>query len=129
VAINIVIHVQHTCQVSRVTLQGIKSRSHAQPHYSQANTKSTNWKISVKLIKLLKQNSFAQYGNSDLLSMCCNVVLSQLVTVSKKHIRSNKLNGVRTFNCEWSRHSCKKRHKKVSGAPAYNIKFDSKWCS
>ena len=26
----------HTCQV---TLQGIRSRSHAHPHYSQANTK------------------------------------------------------------------------------------------
>ena len=41
---------------------------------------STNWKISVNITKLTKQNWFAKYGNSK---------------------------GARTFNCEWCRQSCK----------------------
>ena len=69
----------------RVTLQGIKSHSHAHSHYSHANTKSTNWKISV-MIKLPKQNWFAEYGNSDPLEICFNVFLSHLLTL---HIRTN----------------------------------------
>ena len=76
------------------------------------------------IIKLPKQNWFAQYRNSDPFAICFNVVLSQLVTVSKiNQISSYKL------NCGWSKHSCKKQHKKVSGVVAYNTKFYSKWCS
>jgi hypothetical protein len=35
----------------------------------------TNWKISVKIIKLPKQNWIAHYGNSDPLVICFNVFL------------------------------------------------------
>ena len=64
----------------------LKVSNHALTHYCQANTKTTNWKISVNIIKLPKQNWFAKYGNSDPLAICINVFLSNLVTFSSVSI-------------------------------------------
>jgi len=74
--------------LSSLTLKAWESRLNASNHaltftliILTLTQKSTNWKISVNIIKLPKQNCLAKYGNS---------------------------NGVRTFNCGWSRESCKK---------------------
>jgi hypothetical protein len=59
----------HTCQVSHFLRESNVSRHQitlSHPHYSHANTKIDELKNSVKiLIKLPKQNWFAQYRNSD----------------------------------------------------------------
>ena len=60
----------HTCQVSRFRRESHASRhqitlDHAHPHNILTLTqKSTNLKISVKILKLAKQYWFAQYGNN-----------------------------------------------------------------
>ena len=51
--------------------------------------KLTNLKISVKIIKLSKQNWFAQYGNLDLIAICFNVFLSHLVTFTPNGIKES----------------------------------------
>ena len=71
-------YITHTCQVSC-----LQRESHAltlTPIILTIIQKSTNWKILVKIIKLPKQNWFAQYRNSNQLAVCFNVFLSQLVT-------------------------------------------------
>jgi hypothetical protein len=83
--------------------------------------KSTNWKISLSIIKLPKQNWFAKYRNSDPLAICFKCISVTSAYLSQNGIRNNKLNGARIFNCGWTRQSCKKRHKKLSQAVVYNI--------
>ena len=80
------IHVKSHAFSVRVTLHGIKSRSHAHPIILTLTQKSTNRKISVNMMKLPKQNWFVKYGNSDLLA-----IYFKYISVTSAYLTHNSI--------------------------------------